>query len=829
MKHLFFIFSAILFLQTGTAQTIRTGSGDVQQSLERLAVVGRVLYIAAHPDDENTRLLAYLANERKTRTAYLSLTRGDGGQNLIGKEQGEALGLIRTQELLAARRTDGAEQFFTRANDFGYSKNPEETFRIWNHDSVLSDVVYVIRQFRPDVIICRFPTTGEGGHGHHTASAILAQEAFEAAADPNQFAWQLSYVDVWKPKRLLWNTFNFGGTNTTSPDQFKIETGVYNNLLGKSYGEVAAESRSMHKSQGFGSAKQRGSAIEYFKTIKGEKPETDLFDGIDISWKRILGTESINSAIAECVKLYDSKNPQNSVPALLKIRKQLLALPGNDYETLFIRNYKLKEIEELIVNCSGIWAEAFSAKPFVVPGQTLTYTVQLLNRLTDNISFSNIKFATGNDSATNIRPQQNEMITVKRSESISPFTNISVPYWLQKEKTIGSYIVSDRSKIGLAENEAALAVEIKLSVLGETLEIKRPIVYKTTDPVKGEIYRALEILPALTINPDATNYVFGKSGKKQVKVTLRSNTTNCTGSLHAVIPAGYTISPQQVNFSLNSGSEESVIQFTLQAEPGAKDQNLKFFAVLGSDTLRHLIKRINYDHIPAQFYLEPAECKVVCVSTEIKKNTRIAYLPGAGDEVANSLQQVGFDVDIISEEQLKTTDLSVYKALVTGVRAFNTNEKLYLYKDQLLNYMKNGGNLLVQYNTNSRVGPLQGNIGPYPFTISRERVTDETANVNFTHADHPVLNYPNKIQAADFEGWVQERGIYFASDIDSHYQTVFEMHDPNEKPAAGSLITCAYGKGNFVYTGLAFFRELPAAVPGAYRLFTNLIYLPQHK
>jgi LmbE family N-acetylglucosaminyl deacetylase len=308
--------------QLSNAQTeAPKSSAEILQALHKLNTVGSVLYVAAHPDDENTRLLSYMSKEQKVRTGYLSITRGDGGQNLIGKEQGEMLGLIRTQELLAARRTDGAEQFFTRAFDFGYSKTPEETFNFWNRDSILSDMVWVIRNFKPDVMICRFPTTGEGGHGHHTASAILALQAFDDAANPQKFAWQLKHTAVWQARSIFWNTFNFGTTNTTSENQIKFDVGVYNPLLGKSYGEIAAESRSFHKSQGFGSAKQRGQALEYFKLLKGDSCKNHVLENVNLSWNRIKGAEEIQKAIDACIKQFNHNSPNEIVPQLIAVYK----------------------------------------------------------------------------------------------------------------------------------------------------------------------------------------------------------------------------------------------------------------------------------------------------------------------------------------------------------------------------------------------------------------------------------------------------------------------------------------------------------------------------
>ncbi|HSY62604.1 MAG TPA: PIG-L family deacetylase, partial [Cytophaga sp.] len=331
MKRLFVLFLVTLFITNSTlAQTPTVSSADILQKLQKLNTVGSVLYIAAHPDDENTRLLPYLTYERKYRTAYLSLTRGDGGQNLIGKEQGEPLGLIRTQELLAARRIDGAEQFFTRANDFGFSKNPEETFNFWNKDSILADVVWVIRTFKPDVIITRFPTTGEGGHGHHTASAILAVEAFSAAADPARFPEQLKYTTVWQAKSIFWNTFSFGTINTTSEDQIKINIGGYNPLLGRSYGELASENRSMHKSQGFGTAKTRGDNTEYFKQLGGDKVSTDIFENINSTWNRFAATKPIGESISKIISKFDAQHPETIVPDLTALYKQIQVLDETD-------------------------------------------------------------------------------------------------------------------------------------------------------------------------------------------------------------------------------------------------------------------------------------------------------------------------------------------------------------------------------------------------------------------------------------------------------------------------------------------------------------------
>ncbi len=800
---------------------------EILQGLKKLNTVGSVLYIAAHPDDENTRLLAFMANEKKLRTAYLSLTRGDGGQNLIGKEQGEALGLIRTQELLAARRTDGAEQFFTRANDFGYSKNPEETFRFWNHDSILLDVVFTIRRFKPDVIVCRFPTTGEGGHGHHTASAILALEAFDAAADPAKFSWQLKYTGTWKSKRIYWNTFNFGGTNTTSPNQLKMDVGLYNVLLAKNYGEIAAESRSMHKSQGFGSARQRGSSLEYFKFLKGDSAKKDLFEFINTSWKRVPASAKTEALIAKCIKEFKYEMPGASVKVLTEIYKSIAALNDKDEYTRYWKIQKLKETEQLILACTGLWIEAQSADYIAVAGEPLALSAQIIARSSADVVLKKINYAGVSDTTMNLALKTNELYTFKRRERTPPELPYSTPYWLRNEHSEGLYAVNDPTLIGKAENDAALNFTFQISVAGFDMTLVRPLVYKNADPVKGEVYRPLEVLPPVAVNIPEKVFVFTGPESKTIQVTVKAHASGVSGSLELTCNEDFSIRIPTPNFTLKNKNDE--VQIDAVVTPGKNAGKGLLLASVRINTALYgkSIRRVEYDHIPYQFMLNDATAKLVNIDLQKNRNN-IAYVPGAGDEVESCLRQAGFVVTRLSDEMLVKEDLSRYEAVVTGVRAFNTNEKLQAQREKLLEYVKNGGNLIVQYNTNSRVGPLQANIGPYPFNITRDRVTDEYAEVRFTNPSHPALNTPNKITPADFEGWIQERGIYFAGDLDKQYETLLSMNDKDEKALDGSLITAKYGKGNFVYTGLVFFRELPAGVPGAYRLFANLIGLPRN-
>jgi LmbE family N-acetylglucosaminyl deacetylase len=804
------IFSALFFCAQATAQV---PSSEILQSLQELNTLGSVLYVAAHPDDENTRLLAYLAKERHMRTAYLSITRGDGGQNLIGSEQGEMLGLIRTEELLAARRVDGAEQWFTRANDFGYSKNPEETFRFWNKDSVLADVVYAIRKFRPDVIICRFPTTGEGGHGHHTASAILALEAFSLAADPSKFPEQLKTVQVWQAKRVFWNTFNFGGANTTAPNQLKIDVGVYNALLGKSYGEIAANSRSMHKSQGFGSAMQRGSQLEYFKLLKGDTVQNDLFDGVSTSWNRLPGTSKITKQLQASINTFDAMHPEKSLKALAKLYNEISALPESDENTAWWKKQKLKALQNIMLQAAGVFAETVSKDFALIPGHNIDLSTQVLMRNKANVVLASINLLELADTTAAMALKQNKNFYFKRSFILPSGYTYSNPYWLDVPHSNGLYSVANQSYRGKPQNDG-LPVFITWIIEGikftQTIDIK----YKSTDPVKGEVYRPIEVLPLVTVTPIENVLMVGNKDPKHVFFSVKANADNVKGKLELSVEGNTTLGYNWAYSWVNSGDLNSPSTSIVTAT-----------AIVDNARFSQGIKRISYDHIPYRFVLNDAKIKVQTVDVKlVGKN--IGYIPGAGDNVAACLKQMGYQVTELSNEQLKNSNLSVYDAIITGVRAYNTNEQLPLVQKQLMDYVKNGGRLLVQYNTNSRVGPLQAGIGPYKFTISRNRVTNEEAEVLFVNDSAKVLNYPNHIVQADFKNWVQERGIYFATDLDSNYQTVFKMKDPNEELQNGSLIMANYGKGYFVYTGLAFFRQLPAGVPGAYKLFVNLISQP---
>ena len=498
MKRLLIVLFVYCQLPAAFAQAPQSWtSAEMYQALKKLNVLGSVLYIAAHPDDENTRLIAYLSKDKLYRTGYLSLTRGDGGQNLIGDEQGIELGLIRTQELLAARRIDGGEQFFTRAFDFGYSKNPEETFTKWDKEKILSDVVWVIRKFQPDIIINRFPVTGEGGHGHHTASGILANEAYAAAADPTRFPEQLKYVSVWQAKRVLWNTFNFGGNNTTREDQYKVDVGGYNPLLGKSYGEIAAESRSQHKSQGFGVPAGRGEALEYFKATKGDQPVNDLMDGIDITWKRVPGGEPIQKMIDELSASFDFLHPERSVEGLVKLYKAINGLADGYWKTR-----KLSEVQKLVEQCSGLFLDVTTSEQFAVQTDSLRINFSFNNRLGTDAVLQ--KIVVDNLDSGLLKPlERNKNLFFSKTIYIPADKKITQPYWLAKKMEEGYYNVTDQQSIGQPDVDPAFNANVTIKISGELFAFTRPVRYKFTDPVRGELYQPVTVLPPALISPDS--------------------------------------------------------------------------------------------------------------------------------------------------------------------------------------------------------------------------------------------------------------------------------------------------------------------------------------
>ncbi|MDX2246419.1 MAG: PIG-L family deacetylase [Bacteroidia bacterium] len=793
-------------------------SAEIHHSLQKLQTLGSVMYIAAHPDDENTRLLAYFAGERGYRTAYLSMTRGDGGQNSIGEEVGPHLGILRTQELLAARRIDGAEQMFTRAYDFGYSKTPEETFKIWGKDKILADVVWAIRKFQPDVIITRFPgpEKGGGGHGHHTASAMLAQEAFDKAADPNVFPEQLKYVPVWQPKRLLWNTwmpgqrqdFDYSHTLTLNVD-------TYNPLLGRGFGEIAAEARSMHKCQDFGVARWRGEILEYLQHEKGEEAKTDVFEGVITSWDRI-GETKTGKLIEQIYQDYKPANPAASIPGLLKVWKLLEGKQGYWYEQ------KRKELQKIIVYCAGIWMEVNSLEPLTAPGDSARLTAQIIKRSEALVELTGIEYGYPGVSLSLNQPLKNDhkLLSFEKRFLIQNLP-ASQHYWLKETMGKGSFQVSDPLLIGLPETPPALTATWKLKFEEVEIAVELPVIHKYVDRSEGELYRPFIIAPPVTVNiPDAV-YLFTGNEEKEIKMTVRSFLPQGNARLKIIVPEGWEVFPAEINIQLEGKGTEQIISTQITPSQNPQNGTLKVVAEVGNFSGSFSTRTIAYDHIPVQMVFDPAETKLVRVNLE-KRGDYIGYIMGAEDEVSFGLEQIGYKVDLLEDDKIRTENLRKYDAVIAGNRAYYRRSRMPFHREQILEYVREGGTYIVQYNKNFEI-PKGEQPGPYPLSLSRERVTDEDSEIKFLTPDHPILNFPNKITAADFEGWIQERGLYFPGEWDERYTAVLSCQDPGESPQNGSLLVASYGKGYFIYTSLAWFREIPAGVPGAYRLFANMI------
>ena len=832
MKKLLFLLIAACQFTGGNAQAPQNRtSAEMYQSLLKLKVLGAVLYVAAHPDDENTRLITYLSKDKLYRTGYLSMTRGDGGQNLVGEEQGIELGLLRTQELLAARRTDGGEQFFTRAFDFGYSKTPEETFSKWDKEKILADVVWVIRKFQPDIIVTRFPTTGEGGHGHHTGSAILANEAFAAAADPSRFPEQLKYVSVWQTKRVMWNTFNFGGNNTTREDQFKVDVGGYNPLLGKSYGEIAAESRSQHKSQGFGVPASRGESWEYFRAVKGDQPVNDLLDGVDPTWNRVKGGAAVAAMLDSIGARFDFIHPEKSVKGLVQLYQLISSLPDHYWKT-----QKLKEVEQLITQCSGLFLDVTTTEQFAVQSDSVRVSFSLNNRLGAEAVLEGFSIS-GFDSVLNKKLDKNKNLSFSKTLYVPVEKPITQPYWLVSKMEEGSFNVANQQKIGQPDADPAYEAVLNISIYGTSFRFTRPVRYKFTDPVRGELYWPLVVVPPAEFEFTEANNISVNDTTAQTALHFSTNLRKDTSAYHVQLkyPSAKWYAKRQ-EFTYKPWPEwpdnsSNAAFFNLRPVTKNKNSTDSVSVTVIQNTKPIYAgerKQVKYDHVPSIIYFKDAKANLVQIDLKTY-GKKIGYITGAGDKVPEALEQMGYEVTLLGDKELSKNNLSQFDAIITGVRAYNTHPWMNKHFDKLMKYVNEGGNMIVQYNTSNQIGPVKAKIGPYPFVITRNRVTDENATVKMLNPEHPVFTFPNKITADDFTGWKQERSIYHASDTSGKFENLISMADPREKSDDGSLLVAKYGKGWFTYTGLVFFRELPAGVPGAYRLLANIIALNKKK
>ncbi len=724
-KILFFIFT-ITFSHFSFAQSPETyTSSEIFQQIKKLNVLASVLYVGAHPDDENNALLPYFAKEKLYRTAYLSLTRGDGGQNLIGDEQGIELGLIRTEELLAARKVDGAEQYFSRAYEFGFSKSAAEALRIWDREKILSDVVWVIRKYQPDVIIKRFPPDKRAGHGHHAASSILAQEAFTAASDPGKFPEQFKYgVKPWQAKRILWNTYNFGGNNTTGEDQLKIDIGGYNPLIGKSYGELGGEARTMHKSQGEGRPRRRGESYEYFVTTGGDPAKNDLMDGIVTDWKRLPGGEAIETMINEIISKYNIAQPDLSVPALVKLYQSIKALPEGNW-----RNKKLDEVQQIIVECSALYVEATSSQSQVVQGGSLSINFNLIKREDVNASLKNISVENFDSSFSATLPI-NQNININKTLAVADDKKISQPYWLVYPLQGGTFDVRDQTLIGKAWNDPSFEATFTINLDGEDFVIKRPVQYRYIDPVKGDTYQPIPVLPKIELNYTQDNFISMNEAPAKATMHLKSN-TNENKEYKIVQEYSKNWTNDNPSFTYNSKDAEIYKTGTFTSKSSETNTTEQIGLKTADGKYHGYTKIIAYNHIPTITYFPNATANLVKVDIKII-GKKIGYITGAGDKVPDALKEMGYDVINLSEKDITDGNLKQYDAVITGIRAYNLYQYLSDKNDVLMRYVKNGGNMIVQYMKSNQVGDKNITVGPYPFQISsRSRITEEDAKVSF--------------------------------------------------------------------------------------------------
>jgi LmbE family N-acetylglucosaminyl deacetylase len=822
-----FIYSPSLLAQ----QPQKPTTSEIYHNLQKLNFLGSAMYIAAHPDDENTRLISYLSNDVKARTAYLSLTRGDGGQNLIGPEIRELLGVIRTQELIAARKTDGGEQLFTRANDFGYSKHPDETLAIWNKEEVLSDVVRAIRKFKPDIIINRFNHRNPGTtHGHHTSSAMLSFEAFDLVGNEADYPEIAKKLGTWQPKRLFFNTswwFYGSRENFDKADKsniLELETGTYYNSLGLSNGEIASLSRSMHN-QGFGSTGSRGNATEYLEFLKGdfskEKATSnattpDLFAGINTTWSRIEGGKEIGAILEPLEEGFNFKNPSSMLPELLKAYELVRQLDDKHWKEI-----KKTQLEQLILDCGGIFLEAVANTNSINPKGSYEVSIEAINRSNYPVVLQSVKMQDGSklvNSVTTLLPNE---VSTFNTRVTSSNTKVSTPYWLNEKGSLGMY-KAPTNLIGKPETPAPEQVVFTLQLGRSQIDITKNVVFKYNDPVDGEVYQPLEIVPEITTSIPEKVLIFADNNSKQVPVIIKAGKENISGFVQLNHPDGWKVTPAQQVFELTQKGEEKTILFTVTPPKEQSEGLLKPLVVVGDTFYDKELVTLDYNHIPYQRVLLPSEAKIVRIPIE-KKGEHIGYIEGAGDAIPESLKQIGYQVTTIAPNEITIENLQQYDAVVVGIRAYNTVPELAFKQNALRSYTENGGTLILQYNTNRRM--VTEDIAPFPLELSRDRVTDEFSKVKLLAPKHPVLNDPNKITQTDFEGWVQERGLYFPNEWDSNFTPILGMNDKNSPETKGSLLVAKHGKGYYIYTGLSFFRELPAGVSGAYRLFANLLSL----
>lgn len=821
----------------------------LEQELRMLGHNKRVLVIGAHPDDEDTELLTLLVRGMGAEAAYLSLNRGEGGQNLIGSELGEGLGLIRTEELLAARRLDGAHQFFTRAYDFGYSKTLEETWRFWPKDSVLKDVVRIVREFRPQIIVSIFSGTPRDGHGQHQAAGWAAREAFKVAGDSTAFRDLVSEgLSPWTPAKLYQSArFDSAGTTLT------LDGGQLDDVVGQSYHQIAMRGRSMHKSQDMGQLQRMGPSAIRLRLIEDRTRVTGdgLFSGIDTTLASAVPT--LRTAAAAL----DSAKASSNIAAIRRHLDWAIAAydrhcrvrpdgPIDDHTGIqdvgFCDHFSQAEAIS-----HGLVFDAVADDDRVVPGDTLTVTISAWNG-SDSVQqvmfhVTAISIPAGVSGVPDNRIPGRAVASWVVRIPIPGNAELASPYFLRLPRQGAMYQWGANDPRGAPFEDESL----RANFVGDGFSLWRDIVFRKNDQARGEVRLPVEIVPRIDVKLDPANEVWSTSpGPHDFTVTLTHGSKDSTaGSVGLEVPAGWPAVTGQ-RFELDAEDERQTFHFSIRPPAGLLPGRYEIRAIATDargNRYDQGVFTVDYPHIRPRSWTQASVATINVAPLDMARLKRVGYIRGAADMVPEALTSVGVPVELIDRTMLERGDLSGFDAIVVGSRAYETDSALVENNGRLLAYARNGGLVIIQYQQQPF---FRGNFAPFPMTVggqplvldstgtngarvgppvSHDRVTDETAPVRFLDPASAIANRPNHIGPEDWNGWVQERGLYFAHSWDDQYRPVLEMADPGEAPLRGGLLIAKVGKGTYVYTGLAFFRELPAGVPGAFRLFANLLAL----
>jgi LmbE family N-acetylglucosaminyl deacetylase len=792
------------FALSHSAPTSAASSTELLRELDRLGSTARVLYVAAHPDDENTRMIAGLTVERSVDVAYLSLTRGSGGQNRIGTEQGDLLGVLRSGELLSAREIDGGRQFFTRARDFGYSKRVEETLATWDEEAVLADIMQVIQSFRPDVVVTRFRETGNT-HGHHLASAVLARRAVERLAREE---------GAWVPKRVVLDIPTWRGDAEDA--EFELTIGAFDPVRGLTTGEIAAASRSQHRSQGFGMAPDRDAHVEQLKHVWGDRAETDLLEGIEGGWERLGDDGTVARALQRAKDDFVPTRPWAVLDALIEAQAAMAELPDRPR----VRDHR-EDLGTLIIRAAGLFIRAHVDAEGSSAGATVPVQVEVANRAGRDVRVRAVQVAGRGrhpvDESVEARAPWREKFEVRMLEGPPTAT----PWLWAARRGAEAGAVAETWAVA-PRGPLAMMVDVELTVDGRAVTASVPVRRVWVDRSTGERAARFERLPAATATPvqDVRLMPSGRERAVTYEIRRHDDVDDGPARVRFDVPAGWAVSPAEVDVT---EAETTVVVSVRAPAPDAPPFELRPTREANDGReplLRHDV--VDYPHIERTQVLRPSVVRWVPLDLEVP-DLRVGYVPGAGDEVAELLAEVGLNVRTLTETEVAEADFAGIDVVLLGVRAFNVHPTLPAARERIFDWVKQGGRLVVQYNTNNWFDALEYDLGPGTLQVGKGRVTDETAHVKRLSKKHPIWRSPHRIGDDAWSGWVQERGLYFAETWDDEWTPLVELADPGEAPQRGALLVKQHGDGDVVFTGLSFFRQLPAGVPGAYRLFINLL------